>query len=155
MQSMDRKDIVIWTTTLKRKILDNPDTVLCVMPILGENMQRVRCLEHQDDILHLNSSFQNISFDCISIEGEKAWEAMGTRKVIDSPPWSKVRNDMTGRYQHARIINDSGQLGVMKTVMIRLLVNRPDAENEELKQFLTTEQEGRGSEPSTEDDSEC
>ena len=82
----------------------------------------------------------------------KEWEAIGTRKIIDSPPWTQVRNDLTGRYQHARITNDSNQQEVMKTMMMKLLVNRTAEEEEVLQQFLTAELENRDSEQPTKDE---
>ena len=154
LQELDGKDIIIWTNTVKRKIMDHPDTIYCVMPkSKGAKMQRIKYLEHQGDILHLNATFQNISFQIMSMEGEKAWEAMGTRKIIDSPSWTQVRNDLTGRYQHASITNDSNQQEVMKTMMIKLLANRTAEQEKVLQQFLTAELEDIDSAQLTE--SEC
>ena len=94
-------------------------------------------MEHQGDILHLAATFQNILFETMSQEGEEAWEAMGTRKVIDSPSWTQVRNDLTGIYQQATITNELGQQEVMETMMIKLLMNRTAEEDERLQRFLS------------------
>ena len=91
--------------------MDHPGTIYYVMPALGAKKQRIRYirhqplpgaqriryLEHQGEILHLAATFQNIAFETMSQEGEEAWEAMGTSKIIDSPSWTQVRNDLTGR----------------------------------------------------------
>ena len=61
---------------------------------------------------------------------------MGTVKIINSPSWTQVRNDLTGRYQQATITNELGQQEVMETWIVKLLVNRTAAENERLQQFL-------------------
>ena len=73
----------------------------------------------------------------MSQEGEEAWEAMGTVKIIDSPSWTQVRNDLTGRYQQATITNELGQQEVMEKWIVKLLVSRTAAENERLQQFLS------------------
>ena len=73
----------------------------------------------------------------MSQEGEEAWEAMGTRKIIDSPSWTQVRNDLTGRYQQARITNDLGQQELMETMMIKLLTNRTAEEDDRHKGILS------------------
>ena len=71
-------------------------------------------------------------------EGEDLWAAMGTVKTIDSPSWSaEVRNDLTGVYQWATIVNEQGQQEVMETWVVTLKVDRTVAENEKLQQFLT------------------
>ena len=85
LQGSEGKYITKWTSTVKRKIMDHPDTIYCVMPSLVAQKHRIRYLEHQGEIIHLSATFQNISFEIMSMEGEKAWEAMGTRKIIDSP----------------------------------------------------------------------
>ena len=69
----------------------------------------------------------------MSQEGEEAWEAMGTSKIVDSPSWTQVRNDLTGRYQQATITNELGQQEVMETWIVKLRVNRTNAENEILQ----------------------
>ena len=63
---------------------------------------------------------------------------MGTVKTIDSPSWSaEVRNDLTGGYQRATLVNGQGQQEVMKTWVVTLKVDRTVAEDEKLQQFLT------------------
>ena len=62
---------------------------------------------------------------------------MGTRKFMDSQSWTQVRNDLTGRYQQATITNELGQQTVMETWIVKLRVNRTDAENERLQLFLS------------------
>ena len=74
----------------------------------------------------------------MSQEGEDLWAAIGTVKTIDSPSWSaELRNDLTGGYQQATIVNEQGQQEVMETWVVTLKVNRTVAENEKLQQFLT------------------
>ena len=128
VQALENRDVVIWTSTLKRKIMDHPETIYCAVPMLGAKKrrsryvrhqplpgaQRIRYLEHQGEILYLAATFQNIAFETMSQEGEGLWEAMGTVKTIDSPSWSaEVRNDLTGRYQQATLKNELGQQEVM------------------------------------------
>ena len=55
---------------------------------------------------------------------------MGTSKIIDSPSWTQVRNDLTGRYQQTTITNELGQQEVMETWIVKLLVNRTAEEIE-------------------------
>ena len=81
------------------------------------------------------------------MEGEKAWEAMGVMKTIDSPTWTQVRNDLTGKYQHATI-----GLEVMKTMMMSLLCGRSDEEEEVLQQFINCQFDEGNSEQSTEEE---
>ena len=70
-------------------------------------------------------------------EGQDLWAAMGTVKTIDSPSRSaEVRNDLTGGYQRATLVNEQGQQEVMKTWVVTLKVDRTVAENEKLQQFL-------------------
>ena len=150
VQGLEGKDVIIWTSTMKQKIMDHPETIYCVVPMLGAKRriryvrhqplpgaQRIRYLEHQGEILHLAATFQNIAFETMSQEGEEAWEAMGTSKIIDSPSWTQVRNDLTGRYQQATITNELGQQEVMETWIVKLLVYRNAAENERLQHFLS------------------
>ena len=81
--------------------------------------------------MRLTNTFQNIEFQTMSQEGEDLWAAMGTVKTIDSPSWSaEVRNDLTGGYQRAPIINELGQQEVMETWVVTLKVDRTVAENE-------------------------
>ena len=86
VQALENRDVVIWTSTLKRKIMDHPETIYCVVPMLGAEKQRIihirhqplpgarriRYLEHQGEILHLAATFQNIAFETMSQEGEEA-----------------------------------------------------------------------------------
>ena len=138
LQGLEGKDITIWTSTVKRKIMDHPDTICWVMPKPGDKMQRIRYLEHQGEILHLSATFQNIPFELMGMEGRMAWGAMGMRRAVDSPSWTQVRNDLTGRYQHARITNGFGQQEVMRTMMMKLLMDRTSEEDEMLQQFLSS-----------------
>ena len=148
IQTLEDTDIVIWTSTLKRKIMDHPETMYRAVPMQRSRgqrnrygrhpgAQRVRYLEHQGEVLYLGSTFQNIDFQTMSQEGEDLWAAMGTVKTIDSPSWSaEVRNDLTGRYQEATLRNELGQQEIMETWVITLLVNRTAAEEDKLQQFL-------------------
>ena len=139
VQTLEDTDVVIWTSTLKRKIMDHPETIYCAVPMrrargqrnrYGRQQplpgaQRIRYLEHQGEVLYLGSTFQNIDFQTMSQEGEDLWAAMGTVKTIDSPPWSaEVRNDLTGRYQEATLRNELGQQEVMETWVVTPRVNR-------------------------------
>ena len=150
IQTLEDTDVVIWTSTLKRKIMDHPETIYRAVPMrrargqrnrYGRHpgAQRVRYLEHQGEVLYLGSTFQNIDFQTMSQEGEDLWVAMGTVKTIDSPSWcSEIRNDLTGRYQEATLRNELGQQEIMETWVITLLVNRTAAEEDKLQQFLAT-----------------
>ena len=145
IQTLEDTDIVIWTSTLKRKIMDHPETVYRAVPMrrtrgqrnrYGRHpgAQRVRYLKHQGEVLYLGSTFQNIDFQTMSQEGEDLWAAMGTVKTIDSPSWSaEVRNDLTGRYQEATLRNELGQQEVMETWVVTLMVNRTAAEDDRLQ----------------------
>ena len=114
VQTQENTDIVIWTSTLKRKIMEHPGTMYCSVPTHGPKRQRsryftrqplpgarrIRYLENNGEVLYLTSNFQKIEFQLMDQEGEDLWAAMGTVKTIDSPSWSaEVRNDSTGGYQ--------------------------------------------------------
>ena len=148
IQAVEDTDIVIWTSSLKRKIMDHPETIYHAVPMQrsrGQSnrygrhpgAQRVRYLKHRGEVLYLESTFQNIDFQTMSQEGEHLWAAMGTVKTIDSPSWcSEIRNDLTGRFQEATLRNELGQEEIMETWVITLLVNRTAAEEDRLQQFL-------------------
>ena len=131
--------------------MEHPKTVYCIVPTHGPKGQRGRYLthqplpgaqricylEHHGKVLYLTRKFQKIEFQLMDQEGEDLWAAMGTVKTIDSPSWSaEVRNDLTGGFQQATLVDEQGQQEVMETWVVTLMVNRTVAENERLQQFL-------------------
>ena len=91
LQALENTDVVIWTSTLKRKIMEHPETIYCAVPTHGAKRQRsryvthqplpgagrIRYLEHQGEVLYLTSTFQNIEFQLMSQEGEDLWQPWG------------------------------------------------------------------------------
>ena len=100
VQTQENTDIVIWTSTLKRKIMEHPGTMYCSVPTHGPKRQknrysthqplpgarRICYLEHHGKVLYLTRKFQKIEFQLMDQEGEDLSAAMGTVKTIDSPP---------------------------------------------------------------------
>ena len=47
VQTQEGTDVVIWTSTLKKKVMEHPETTYCVVPTHGPKRQRSRYLTHQ------------------------------------------------------------------------------------------------------------
>ena len=74
VQTQENTDIVIWTSTLKRKIMEHPETMYCSLPTHGPKRQknrysthqplpgarRICYLEHHGKVLYLTRKFQKI-----------------------------------------------------------------------------------------------